>query len=141
MLWHNNQGKVIKPWQYKNFATIFFQLSLYLSFPINFFSQWTANSKYKKQIKYILERFHHVAKCTTKCCISCQSVSFTLADLKLDWIICIESFVMYLESFLNLLSFGYFYIFLKYIIHTFLFFKIKLFTIFTREISNQRKTR
>ena len=91
MLWHNNQGKVIKPWQYKNFATIFFQLSLYLSFPINFFSQWTANSKYKKQIKYILERFHHVAKCTTKCCISCQRVSFTLADLKLDfdlsWII------------------------------------------------------
>ena len=91
MLWHNKQGKVIKPWQYKNFATIFFQLSLYLSFPINFFSQWTANSKYKKQIKYILERFHHVAKCTTKCCISCQRVSFTLADLKLDfdlsWII------------------------------------------------------
>ena len=91
MLWHNNQGKVIKPWQYKNFATIFFQLSLYLSFPINFFSQWTANSKYKKHIKYILERFHHVARCTTKCCISCQRVSFTLADLKLDfdlsWII------------------------------------------------------
>lgn len=91
MLWHNKQGKVIKPWQYKNFATIFFQLSLYLSFPINFFSQWTANSKYKKHIKYILERFHHVAKCTTKCCISCQRVSFTLADLKLDfdlsWII------------------------------------------------------
>lgn len=91
MLWHNKQGKVIKPWQYKNFATIFFQLSLYLSFPINFFSQWTANSKYKKHIKYILERFHHVARCTTKCCISCQRVSFTLADLKLDfdlsWII------------------------------------------------------